>query len=397
MTSDPRKLVASETADVPRERAFAKAEYGTRIARTRLAMDAAGINVLLVHSLPNICYLTGYQTPLADWYHCLILPRVGEPILQVCDPELAAMNTYVNALLPVSWEEMDAAADQLVGLLSGLGAATLAIGIERRRPGLNPHTERRLVEALPKATWIDANDLVLRIRRIKSPAEIAHLRESARLSTLGIEAAVAAIRPGATENEITAAAMHAIVAAGGEYFCIDPIVRAGPRSGVTHATCKRAVVQPGDAVLMEIGGVYQRYCAPLLRTAVIGAPPERLRRLADTSLDAMRLLFENLRPGRTMGDVASAAMKALAGLGPDVRMRGYFGYAVGIGFPPSWVERSAEIAVGRTDMLEPGMTFHTHRVLRVPGQLGVGFSESVVITATGYELLTQYPRDLIVR
>jgi hypothetical protein len=136
---------------VPRERAFAKAEYGTRIARTRLAMDAAGINVLLVHSLPNICYLTGYQTPLADWYHCLILPRVGEPILQVCDPELAAMNTYVNALLPVSWEEMDAAADQLVGLLSGLGAATLAIGIERRRPGLNPHTERRLVEALPRS------------------------------------------------------------------------------------------------------------------------------------------------------------------------------------------------------------------------------------------------------
>ena len=51
------------------------------------AMDRAGLDVLLVHSLPNICYLTGFQTPLSDWYHCLILPRDGEPVLQVCDPD----------------------------------------------------------------------------------------------------------------------------------------------------------------------------------------------------------------------------------------------------------------------------------------------------------------------
>ena len=110
----------------------------------------------------------------------------------------------------------------------------------------------------------------------------------------------------------------------------------------------------------------------------------------------MNMLFANLRPGRTMGDVASAAMPALAQVDPAVRMRGYFGYSIGIGFPPSWVERSVEIAVGRKDVLEPGMTFHTHRVLRVPGLVGVGFSESVVITENGYEVLTGHPRRLIV-
>jgi Xaa-Pro aminopeptidase len=198
-----------------------------------------------------------------------------------------------------------------------------------------------------------------------------------------------------TENDITGAAMQAIMAAGGEYFCIDPIVRAGRRSGVTHATCKRAVVHSGDPVLMEIGAVYRRYCAPLLRTAVVGKPAARLQRLADASLRAMDMLFAHLRPGRTMGDVAATAMQALAGLEPAVRMRGYFGYSVGIGFPPSWVERSVEIAVGRADVLEPGMTFHAHRVLRVPGVMGVGFSESVVITEDGFEILTGCPRNLV--
>ena len=110
----------------------------------------------------------------------------------------------------------------------------------------------------------------------------------------------------------------------------------------------------------------------------------------------MALLYENLRPGRTMGDVASAAMAALADLPPGVHMRGYFGYGVGIAFPPSWVERSYEIAVGRDDVLLPGMTFHTHRVLRMPGVMGVGFSESVVITDAGFDLLTLHPRRLVV-
>ena len=97
-----------------------------------------------------------------------------------------------------------------------------------------------------------------------------------------------------------------------------------------------------------------------------------------------------------MGDVASAAMEALAGLDPAVKMRGYFGYAVGASFPPSWVERSVEIAVGRTELLVPGMTFHLHRVLRIPGVMGVGFSESSLITDDGYELLTSFPRELLI-
>jgi Xaa-Pro aminopeptidase len=386
----------SDLHAVPAEQAFAKPEYDARLARTRKAMADAGLDVLLLHSLPDICWLTGFQTPLADWYSCAIVPLDGEVVLQVCDHELAAMHTYVDTFLPVLWENMDAAAAQLVAHLNATGAQAARIGIERRRPGLTPFVERSLREGLPRGEIVEAGDLVLRLRAVKSTAEIACLREAARLSTLGVRAALASIRDGIGENEITAAAMQAIVAAGGEYFSIDPIVRSGPRSGVTHATAKRRVIGQGDAILMEIGAVYQRYCAPLLRTAVIGEPSAQLRRLADISLHAMELLFDNLRAGRTMGDVAAAAMQALQGLSPGVRMRGYFGYSVGIGFPPSWVERSVEIAEGREDVLEVGMTFHLHRVLRVPGVVGVGFSETAVVTATGYELLTDHPRALVV-
>ena len=387
----------AELADIPQELAFPRIEYAQRVARTRAAMDEAGLDLLLVHSLPDICYLTGFQTPLSDWYHCLILPRQGAPVLQVCDPELAAMHSYIDTLLPVSWESMDAAPAQLAEHLLAIGAERSRIGVQRRRPGLNPDTEQHLRTALPEASFIDASPLVPAVRAVKSEAEIVALKAAARLSRVGMEAAITSIHAGVSENEVAAAAAQAIIAAGGEYFSIEPIVRAGKRSGVTHATPKRSLIQPGDAVLMEIGGVFQRYCAPLLRTAVIGPPSARLRHLADTSLAAMDLLFDHLRPGRTVGEVATSAMRSLAGLDTAVRMRGYFGYAVGIGFPPSWVERSVEIAVGRDDVLLPGMVFHTHRVLRIPGVMGVGFSESVLITESGYELLTAHPRQLIIR
>ncbi|MEP7064173.1 MAG: Xaa-Pro peptidase family protein [Betaproteobacteria bacterium] len=386
----------AELAHVPSEMAFPESEYAARLARTRVAMARADVDVLVVHSLPDICYLTGFQTPLSDWYSCAIVPMEGEPVLQVCDHELAAMNTYVRTLLPVLWESMDAAVLELGAYLRHVGAATARIGLVCRRPGLTPYTREHLRQELPGATFTDVSDLVPRIRAIKSPAEIACMRNAAQLSGLGMTAAIAAVRDGATENDVTAAAMQAIVAAGGEYFSIDPIVRAGRRSGVTHATAKRGVIRPGDAVFMEIGGVYQRYCAPLLRTAVIGPPPEALRRLGDVSLRAMEMLLANLVPGRSMGDVASAAMQALAGLDAAVRMRGYFGYSVGIGFPPSWVERSVEIAEGRTDVLVPGMIFHLHRALRIPGVVGVAFSETATITESGHELLTAFPRELLV-
>ena len=386
----------SELHAVPAEQAFPRSEYDARIARARDAMASADLDLLMLHSLPDICWLTGYQTPLSDWYACLVLPLEGEFVLQVCDHELAAVNTYVDTFLPVQWQDMDAAPGELAAFLRSSHAGRRRIGVQSRRPGLTAHVDAALRAGMPVAQFRDASDLVVRLRAVKSAAEIACLREAARMSTAGMDAALRSIRVGATENDVAAAAMQAIVAEGGEYFSIDPIVRSGPRSGITHGTAKRRVLARGDGIVMEIGGVYQRYCAPLLRTAVIGPPSDDLRRLCDVSLAAMDLLFANLRPGRTMGDVASAAMPALAALDDRVRTRGYFGYAVGIGFPPSWVERSVEIAEGRDDVLAPGMTFHLHRALRVPGVMGVGFSETAVITDTGYELLTHHPRELII-
>ena len=371
---------ATGTSEIPAERAFPEAEYDARGSRPHAPRWTAPSDVLLVHSLPNICYLTGFQTPLSDCYHCLVLPRDGEPVLQVCDPELAAMNTYVTTLLPVSWENMDEAADQLADHLASVGAAKSRIGVEMRRPGLNPFTEHRLATRLPLAMFVDANDLVLRVRAVKSPAEMAHLREAARLSTLGKKRRSP---DSCFATETTSPfAMHAIVTAGG-ILRIDPIVRAGRRS--CHA-CDAPRGGSPRPVLMEIGGVYQvlRACRRHRN------PPERLQRLADTSLRAMDR-HSRICTRCTMGDVASAACRRSP---TSIRPSGcgLVGYAIGIGFPPSWVSGRSD-AVGRTDVLEPNDVPHASRVAGA-GCDGRGLQRKRRHHQDGHERLTHFPRQL---
>jgi Xaa-Pro aminopeptidase len=383
---------------LPKEMAFSDAEYAGRLARVRHAMAAQGLDLLLLHHLPSVCYLTGYQTPVSDWYTCLIVPREGDLALQVCDFEvgLALVHTGVDRILSVRWNRMDEAAGQLVQLLREAGAEAGRIGLEPRRPGLNAHTYQLLRERFPRVTFEDASDLVPKIRTVKSPAELECMRQAARFSVAGMDAAVRAFRPGVTENAIAAAAVEAMIQAGSEFFCTDPWVRAGHRSGIIHATYKRHFIKPGDPVIIELGAVYQRYTAPLYGTVVMGRPSDRLRRLADTALATLALLYDNVRAGRTAGEVARAAARGLAGLDPEVYLSEYHAYPVGLGFPPEWSEHSVWIVDGSEEVLRPGMTFHGVRSLRVPGLMAAGFSETIAVTETGCEILTPHHRELIV-
>lgn len=382
--------------NLPKETPFPELEYESRLAKVRAAMVDAALDMLLVHYLPNICYLTGYESHLSDWYACLLVPREGEPTLQVCNLEvgLAVVHTNVRNIHSVPWNNMHEAAEQLVQLLQGDGLERKRVGLEIRRPGLNGHTHKSLLEHFPRTDFEDASDLVLRLRVVKSPSEVDCMRRAARLTVAGVEAAVAAIRPGVSDNAVVAAASQAMIEAGSEFLSSGPHVRSGYRTGIMHASHRRNFLMPGDPITMELSGVYHRYHAPLFATAVIGSPSDQLKRLADQALRIIAALVGTIRAGLTMDEVSKAVAKDLGAVDPEVYLSGYHGYSVGIGFPPSWPENSVWIGEGSGEVLRAGMTFHVPRVLRVPGLMAAGFSETILVTETGCEVLTQHRREL---
>ena len=396
------------SAGVPREPAFPKSEYDTRLANVRQAMGEQDIDVLLVQHTPNFCYLAGFQTPLSNWYGCLIVPREGDLIAQVCDIEIPNLMVHGwdnTNIYTTPWYRQVEGPPQLARILEERGFGGKRLGLEARLPGCSALTLMQLQELLPQAHIQDASELVLHFRAVKSPAEVAHVRQAARLTDIGVIAGLEAIAPGKTDNDLLSAAYAAMADAGSEYTSIQPLVYAGPTTALTHVTAKRRTMKVGDTASIELSGVYQRYSAPVFRTGVVGEPSQLVKQMVEYTLAKMALLYENSRPGRAISDVAKSVTRGLKGLeglqpagtGAAERARGaWYGYSVGIGFPPDWVEHSIFIDEENDRPLEEGMLFHTPTGSRLLGIGAVTFSESMLITSTGCELLSKTPRELTV-
>lgn len=377
--------------------AFQQTEYDNRVLRAREKMAEAEIDVLLVTDLSNICYLTGFQTLVSDWYSCLIIPSQGDLVLHVCDLEVALCRVHTNVehIELIRWNRMDEAAPQLAQIIAGLGRTPKSIGLESRQRELTPYAYATICSAFPNAIMADASDIVFHLRAVKSPAEIAYMRKAGAYSVAGLLAAEAAIQEGVMDNEVAAAASAAMIRAGSEYFSIDPIIRAGDWHAVVHSSFRRNRIRQGDTVIMEMSGVHERYNAPIYSTAVVGRASDDTRRLADAALYCVETLYSNLRPGRTMHDVATSTKSALRGLDERIHLNEYFAYPIGLSFPPSWPENSVWIIEGSDKVLTPGMCFHAVRSFRIFGVIAAGFSDAIAITETGYEILTPHQKRLL--
>jgi Xaa-Pro dipeptidase len=284
-----------------------------------------------------------------------------------------------------------------IDILNDLELVRGRIGLELNSAFLTVRDHRRIVDALPEAAFEDASGLVQAIRLIKSPQEVAYMRQAAAITDAGMQAAVDAAREGGTDQEIAAASYDALIGHGSQYMCIPPVVSAGALAGVPHSTHRGVVLHRGDTVLLEMGGCVHRYNAPMMRSVSLGPPGRTAGRMADAIHSALDAVIEAMTPGRSFDEVARIGEAAIADAGPDMIFHHTFAYSVGLGYPPTWADCPVTIVQGDSAILQPGMTFHLPISLRQEGRYGVAMSETVVITREGNEVLTSLDRRLFQR
>jgi Xaa-Pro dipeptidase len=377
--------------------AFSVEEYQTRVEKVRLEVLKRGLDALLIHTFPSICYLTGFQTIGSAKYFCLLVTSQGDLVLLSQDFESynATVSSWIENIVtyPVGGDPIRS----IHKILSDHSLADKKLGIELRSPGLKVSQYLRMKELLPSVQWVDVSDLMAAVTLIKSPAEIDIIRHAAKVSTMGMKAAIEASAEGVSDNTIAAAAYQTLIGHGSEYMCYDPIVTVGRRSGIPHTTHGRVQVKRGDVVFMEMGACIQRYSAPTMRTVFIGPPQDMPRRMAEACLDSITTVIQNAKPGVRGSEVAVKAKQALNSLPSSIVWHGYYGYSVGIGFPPEWSDGPASISENDPGVLQAGMVFHCSTSLREVGQYGTTFSETIVITNDGCEVLTDVPRELVIK
>jgi len=378
------------------EAAFPREEVDRRVAALQRRLATAGLDLFLTSGPENIFYLTGQQTPGYYTFQCLGVPVSGAPfhVLRGLETMNAKANTY---LADISGYPDDAnPAHALAEVLTERGFAGKRVAIDQNAWFLTVNLYQRLVAEF--GPLLDGSGLVEALRRVKSPVELEQIARAGEANDAGMRAGLAAVRAGASENDVAAAIMHAAIGAGGEYVGMEPFVTSGPRSGIPHTTWRRRRIEPGDIVILETSACYNRYHAALYRTVAIGHVPDRARDMYKVCQEGLDAALAELRPGRTCADVHGACQAVIDRHGYTAGYRKRTGYSIGISFAPDWGEGNIlSLYRGVDVVLEPGMVFHVPITLREYARFTVAVSETVMVTPDGPRTLSAISRDLVER
>jgi len=248
----------------------------------------------------------------------------------------------------------------------------------------------RFRDTLPGTQLELASGALRPLRMRKTAAEVAALREAGEAIDRVHARVPGWLRAGRTEREVGAQITEAILAEG--HSSVDfVIVGSGPNAASPHHEVSDRVLQPGDAVVVDIGGTMPTgYCSDCTRTYAIGEPPAEFTAYYKVLQGAQEASCAAVRPGVTAESIDAAAREPIAAAGYGEAFFHRTGHGIGLEG-----HEDPYIVAGNAEVLAPGMAFSVEPGI-YPGPHGARIEDIVVCTAGGYERLNQAPRDLIV-
>lgn len=370
--------------------AFPVATYHERVARVRATTAEQGLDAVVVTLPDAIHWLTGFDTIGYLWAQTLLVDgSTDEPILHTRTTEQPGVlaTTWLSSARYYDIATQNPTAE-LAATLRERGLASGRVGIDLRAFTFLPAQFAELSSLLPEVEWVDTTDLVAELRLVKSPLELTYQRQAAAIADHAMNATVAALRPGVSEVEVAGLAAAALGAAGSEYAAIPPMVSSGPRSTMVHGMASRRTIGKGDVVCIELGAAVHRYHAIVMRTAVIGAAPQRVREVYDCARRGMEAAIEASGPGTPVNEPDDACNAVLDELDLVRRRCHRIGYSIGVAYPPGWLEPMMLVA-GDGHVLGPGMSFSLEPNLSLPDEgFGIKIGETVLCAQDGAERLS---------
>lgn len=364
------------------------ADYLARQSRLARLLEAAGLQTVALNPGPTLTYLTGLHFHLMERPVVAFFRRQGPVVLVL--PELETgktadlpfpIHTFPYGENPQSWP-------------AAFERAARDAGIETGRVGVEPtglrYLELRYLEtAAPRAGFVPADGLLAELRMRKEPVEIAKMSAAVQIAQQALRDTLPNVRPGMTERQVASELVVQLLRAGSQSVLpFEPIVSFGPNSANPHASPGQRELAPGDLLLIDWGANVDGYLSDLTRTFGVGRVDAELEEIYRVVLEANQTGRAAVRPGIPASAVDRAARQVIEAAGYGEFFIHRTGHGLGM--------ESHEAPYIRSDnqlLLETGMTFTMEPGIYLPGKGGVRIEDDVVVTETGGESLSDYPRD----
>jgi len=388
------------------DKPFEKLELERRLESVKQRMDKAGFDLLICQDPANMNWLTGFDgwsfyTPQAVVVHL----EEASPVWfgRAQDAKSAHITTDLGAENIIGFSEplvhhrTDHPFDELCELITKRGWDRARVGVEFDAHYYTARAHHHLVKGLPNARFSDSQELVNWTRLVKSEAELVYMREAGRIITQTMNKALSRLVPGVKQYEVIAdvyfSQVTGIDGKFGDYTSLCPLIQVGEGTSTPHLTWTDDPLPDSGLVVMELGAARRHYHTPLTRTAHIGAPPDKIKKLADVIIEGGDAALNAARPGVTCEEVEAVWQGILKshGYSKDSRV----GYSIGVNYPPDWGERTASLRPGDTTELQTGMCFHFQSGMWLDN-FGAAISEPFVVTEQGGKRFSDVKRELVI-
>ncbi len=323
-----------------------------RLTVAQRATAAAGLDALLITPSADLRYLTGYPARVTERLTCLVLPVDGEPTLIVPTLERPAAEAAVTKTLRIVDHPDGSDPYPLVAKALGGAGSVRSVGLANR---MWAEQVLALRDTLPGVTQRLAGEVTAGLRMRKSPVAQA-------------------------------------IRAAGHASADFTIVAAGPNGASPHHDVSDRVIQPGDPVVVDIGGTMpDGYCSDSTRTYVVGDPDKELLGAYEVLQAAQEAAVAAVRPGVTAEAVDAVARGLLTDAGYGEYFLHRTGHGIGLdGHEPPY------LVTGNGLPLEPGMTFSVEPGFYIAGRHGARIEDIVACTADGVRRLNTISTDLVI-
>jgi len=378
---------------------FAPAEFADRLARLRTAIGEAGLDWLLVLHPVSIRWLIGQDTKSYTVFQCLpVSAKPGKLIMFTRGTERSEFtaDTMAEELRTYGGGEPEDPMPTFARFLAELGVPKGRVGMEVPGGYLQPGHYVQVKAMLGDALVQEPCGLLMALRAVKSPAEIAYIRAASDIAALALRKLIGAVAEGVSELELAAVAYHTLLSNGSGLPASTMNLMTGERSAFALGGPTERKMRRGDTGLVEMGAARRRYTSTLGRQWSLGKPSARLVALHDVILRASDACLAEMRAGAPAIVPHEAAKRVIAEAGLDQYRAHTTGYGMAPGFPPSWGE-SPNMFGGTKDVLQAGMVVSVEPAVFLPEEgVGVRLIDNVLVTETGVEILSRTPRDLVV-